>query len=487
MPDLSRYQAEFSMRPVRIFKEKPDAVVALMARENGEQLVCRLYAHRAGGYDAAQGLQLPQLPAIYRSTAFDGGWLVEEEFVDGIHLSELLEVYRPDVPQTCAIIAHLCRGLSALHQREIIHRDIKPENILITSAGRVALIDLDASSRPDPEKDRDTRLLGTVGYAAPEQFGFGRSDVRTDIFSLGVLMNTMLTGEHPSKTLASGPLRPVIQRCIAVNADQRYADTGLLLRDILPLAGNDARCPECGFVSPGGGCLYCGREAPPLRRSKRRLLWWAAAAAAVCGLGFLALGRQQPLPQSVPAAASVIQTTFSRSPLPIRYENEDFHFTQALPQMPVPFQYDADGDGTGETYYFGLLQNEREDPHYSMWDSVGRPYDESDRVFRTAAPVIFEKDADGRYVPAQELAPCIQNPDITVYYLDLYFGEEAEMPVITPAAALYGCWQGAEYIEYSMGCIGGWVIEASADIDGEHYTAFVLTEVRTDWRGIPLT
>jgi hypothetical protein len=60
------------------------------------------------------------------------------------------------------------------------------------------------------------------------------------------------------------------------------------------------------------------------------------------------------------------------------------------------------------------------------------------------------------------------------------------MPVVTAAPALYGVWQGAEEIEYSIGCIGGWMIEASAVIDGEPYTAFTLTKLRTDWRGIEL-
>jgi len=86
----------------------------------------------------------------------------------------------------------------------------------------------------------------------------------------------------------------------------------------------------------------------------------------------------------------------------------------------------------------------------------------------------------------EAFADLIVDPDITVYWVDLYFGEEGTMPDITAAEPLYGIWQGAEYIEYRMGCIGGWVIEATATIDGVSYTAFILTEIRTDWRGIPL-
>lgn len=484
MLDFDRYQQENNIHVVRIFKERPDAVVALMARNNGELFVCRIYDHPVYGYEAAWGLDVSELPAVYRYTTVDGCWVVEEEFVDGIRLSELLEVYRPDESQTSAITERLCRALSALHEKGIIHRDVKPENVLITSAGRVVLIDLDAVSHLDAGKNRDTRLLGTVGYAAPEQFGFGRSDMRTDIFGLGVLINTMLTGEHPSQKLAEGPLRPIIERCIAVNADQRYRSAEILRQALLPFAGEAVVCPECGFVSPGGGCLCCGKPAESGKRKNRHLLWVAMAAAVLALLGlvlFLVLqNRDEP-------DISHIQTAFEKYPVDIIYDQDgNFHFPADMSPMPAAFTYDLDGDGEEETYYFGTLQNVEKEPVYSMWDSVGRPYDESDRIYRTAAPAVFAKDSAGKYTPVKEFADLIQDPDITVYYIDLMFGDKSAMPVLTSAAPLYGVWRGAETIEYSIGCIGAWVIEASCLIDGERYTAFTLAEIRTDWNGIPL-
>lgn len=485
MLDLGRYQKDNSVQLIQLFKEKPDAVVALMARENGDRYVCRIYSHPVPGYETARTLTLPELPRVYRCVALDGSWLVEEEFVDGIRLSEILEIYRPDERQTAAIAAQLCLALNALHKKGIVHRDVKPENVLVTSTGRVVLIDLDSTSHLNPEKDRDTRLLGTVGYAAPEQFGFGRSDVRTDIFSIGVLMNTMLTGEHPSQKLAIGALRPVIERCIAVNADQRYRSANVLLRDLLTLAGKDAVCPECGFVSPGGGCIYCGKNSPSVKRKRKHPFLLAGAVAVAALLSVFTLLMES---QNVELfAGTVIQADFVRSPMNIVYDEfGDFHFPDGMPQMPTEFSHDTDGDGIPETYYFGVLQDVFDEPQYSMWDSVGRPYDESDRIYRTAAPAVFEKTSDGRYIPADKLADIIQNPEITIYYIDLMFGESADMPVITAAPALYDRWQGAEMIEYSIGCIGAWVVEASAEIGGERYTAFTLTEIRSDWNGIPL-
>ena len=64
--------------------------------------------------------------------------------------------------------------------------------------------------------------LGTTGYAAPEQFGLSQTDGRADIYSLGVLLNVMLTGQHPSAKLAPGHAGRVVQRCTMTNPDRRY-------------------------------------------------------------------------------------------------------------------------------------------------------------------------------------------------------------------------------------------------------------------------
>lgn len=84
------------------------------------------------------------------------------------------------------------------------------------------LIDFDAARFHKPELETDTCILGTTGFAAPEQYGLSQSDCRADIYSVGILMNVMLTGEHPSKKLAAGKLGRVVQRCTQVNPKKRY-------------------------------------------------------------------------------------------------------------------------------------------------------------------------------------------------------------------------------------------------------------------------
>lgn len=79
------------------------------------------------------------------------------------------------------------------------------ENVILRGADAV-LIDFDAARLYKPELENDTQILGTTGFAAPEQYGLSQTDIRTDIYAVGILINVMLTGRHPSKKLAEGKL-----------------------------------------------------------------------------------------------------------------------------------------------------------------------------------------------------------------------------------------------------------------------------------------
>lgn len=153
----------------------------------------------------------------------DGENLVVEEFIEGDNLGFLLEGALFTPGETRAIVKQLCRALWVLHSMAAVHRDIKPENVILRGKDAV-LIDFDAARLHKPGAQADTQVLGTTGFAAPEQYGLSQSDVRTDIYSLGVLINVMLTGEHPSKRLAEGHMGWVVQRCTQVNPQKRYQD-----------------------------------------------------------------------------------------------------------------------------------------------------------------------------------------------------------------------------------------------------------------------
>ena len=121
----------------------------------------------------------------------------------------------------------LCQILKPLHEYDppIIHRDIKPSNLILDSQNHLFLIDFDASKNYNPDKSRDTVLMGTEDYAAPEQYGFLQSSERTDIFSVGVLANKMLTGVLPSESRPVGPFQSIISKCLSIDPQDRYQDS----------------------------------------------------------------------------------------------------------------------------------------------------------------------------------------------------------------------------------------------------------------------
>ena len=142
----------------------------------------------------------------------------------------------------------LCDALEALHSAGIVHRDVKPENIMLQPDGSVKLFDYDAARVYNVLAGRDTTLMGTVGYAAPEQFGLTQSDARSDIYSLGVLLNLLLTDAHPSVCLCRGALRPIVLRCTHVNPERRYQSVRSVRRR-LTLMQNRGRLLTCAVIT----------------------------------------------------------------------------------------------------------------------------------------------------------------------------------------------------------------------------------------------
>ncbi len=113
---------------------------------------------------------------------------VIEEYIEG----KLPHPAKLSRKQFKKIVTELCIVLSFIHEKGIIHRDIKPSNILLAQDAHIRLSDFDAARLYKNEQEQDTRLLGTRGYAPPEQYGFNQTDERTDIYSLGVTLNQLL-------------------------------------------------------------------------------------------------------------------------------------------------------------------------------------------------------------------------------------------------------------------------------------------------------
>lgn len=199
----------------------------------GRRILLRRCAADPEVYARMLGIKHPNLPQVYEAAGGEGELLVLEEYIEGPLLSGCLAQYKGDPARVRALGIALCDGMACLHSRGIIHRDIKPENVILQAgSGTLKLIDLTAARilRPAPPGSADTVCLGTAPYAAPEQFGVAQTDARTDIYAAGVLLNILLTGEHPSQRLAGGRLGRVIRRCVRVNAGERYGSAENLKR-----------------------------------------------------------------------------------------------------------------------------------------------------------------------------------------------------------------------------------------------------------------
>lgn len=129
------------------------------------------------------------------------------------------------------ITRQLCVILDVLHKQTppIIHRDIKPENIFYDGK-HVYLFDFDIARNYHENQKRDTTVLGSQGYAAPEQFGFYQTDARSDIYSLGVLYHVLLTNNLPRECNYHGFEKNVIDKMISIDPHKRYQDMQEIIR-----------------------------------------------------------------------------------------------------------------------------------------------------------------------------------------------------------------------------------------------------------------
>ncbi|MDQ2907481.1 MAG: protein kinase [Chloroflexota bacterium] len=191
----------------------------------------------------------PNLPRIYDYFSENGRSYLVMDFMEG----ELLEQYiaeqqgsalRPrDVLE---IGLSLCNVLGYLHSRQppIIFRDLKPANIIRTADGQLYLIDFGIARHFKPGQARDTTALGSPGYAAPEQYGKAQTTPRSDVYSLGVLLHTLLSGNDPTLTPFHFPalrlqghpalvrLEGLIMQMLEIDANRRPASIAAVKQEL---------------------------------------------------------------------------------------------------------------------------------------------------------------------------------------------------------------------------------------------------------------
>ena len=195
--------------------------------------------------DILKKLSHPNLPSIIDVIDTDDSFIIIMDYIQGNSLNKALEEYGAQ-PQEYVIdwAKQLCDVLGYLHTRTpaIIYRDMKPANVMLKPDGNVTLIDF-GTAREFKEKNlADTTCLGTVGYAAPEQFGgMGQTDARTDIYCLGATLYHLVTGMNPCEPpyeikpireinpSLSGGLERIILKCTQRDPNDRYQSAAELM------------------------------------------------------------------------------------------------------------------------------------------------------------------------------------------------------------------------------------------------------------------
>ncbi|MBM3859123.1 MAG: hypothetical protein FJ395_05670 [Verrucomicrobia bacterium] len=264
-------------------------------------------------------LNHPNIVAIHDFGRADGLFYFVMEFVDGVNLRQLLHTGRVAPREALAIVPQICDALQYAHDAGIVHRDIKPENILLDRQGRVKVADfglaklMGTAEPPAPGATAPTtatteagQVMGTPQYMAPEQRDNPADvDHRADIYSLGVVLYQMLTGELPGKKLDPPSKKVVIDvrldavvlRALEKKPELRYqtaADVKTVVETIVTTAP-----PEVG--TPTGGSPSCVDAAQRLHSTTptKEVQWFmwglgAVVLAVLLVVGMLALVLPRP-------------------------------------------------------------------------------------------------------------------------------------------------------------------------------------------------
>lgn len=227
---------------VRCLRETARGEVWLGADRAGRPVIYKCIRRTGLPLGELKAIGHPLWPEIYAfaEDAERGETHILEECVQGEPLSRRIETerYLTEREARRDLLA-LADGLAVLHAHRILHRDIKPGNLIEERDGTIRLIDFDAArklSDEGEEKAADTVYLGTRGYAPPEQYGYGATDVRSDIYALGMTMQELLGPD------AHGSLARICRHAAEVDPKRRYQSIAALVRDVR--YGRRIRCAK---------------------------------------------------------------------------------------------------------------------------------------------------------------------------------------------------------------------------------------------------
>lgn len=261
---------------------------------------------------AAARLAHPNIVNVYDVGVDEKEYYIVMEYVDGPTLKDVIIERAPlPVEEAIDISKQICNALSQAHEQHIVHRDIKPHNILLTKFGVVKVTDFGIARAVTGNTITDrqaTSVLGSVHYFSPEQARGAKTDAKSDIYSLGVVMYEMLTGSLPFsgtspvsvalKHLRERFIEPremnkaipqslenIVLRCLVKSPDGRYADMNAVKADLadalkhpnvpkfqMPLEMNEDETIAVPVVGEGFSDV-----STELRKSEKGKKWWKRA------------------------------------------------------------------------------------------------------------------------------------------------------------------------------------------------------------------
>ena len=194
----------------------------------------------------------PHICACFGMTIIEDEIFAVFEYVSGETLEKYVESRGAlNDEEVRKIVSDICDGLSEIHAHGIVHRDITPSNVMISSDGETIIIDFGISRTVKEKASNDTQILGTHGYAAPEQFGFRQSTAKADIYAVGVLINYMKTLCLPGEKLASGFFLPIIEKCTEMDEANRYENAAELSEAVKAPVKKKMTLKSLIYVIPG--------------------------------------------------------------------------------------------------------------------------------------------------------------------------------------------------------------------------------------------
>ena len=275
---------------------------------------------------AAAALNHPNIVTIHSVEEIDGTPFLTLEVVDGRTLSEVIPEGGLPLDRVLALGIPLADAVGAAHQRGITHRDLKPANVMVTTDGRLKILDFGLAKvkedvrlaaeagMPTAALTGDGRIVGTVAYMSPEQAEGKPVDQRSDVFSLGIILYEMATGGRPfsgdthmstlsaiikdtpksvSEVRAGLPreFSKIVNRCLAKDVEDRYQSAKDLRNDLRALK-NDLTSGDIQPIS-GSGVRSAAAGAPPRATRRRGLVMGIGAVvliAAAAGLWWKSTG-----------------------------------------------------------------------------------------------------------------------------------------------------------------------------------------------------